>query len=68
MAYSPGRSDMPLEESREGVDRRRALRLGVAGPGILGGGVFNAQNKPKGTAAASAKSSSAKSSSHVDPD
>ena len=44
MAYSPGRSDLPLEETKEGVDRRRVVRLLVAGLAIVVAVVFMAQN------------------------
>jgi uncharacterized integral membrane protein len=30
MAYQPGRSDVPLDEAGEGVDRRLVVRLAVA--------------------------------------
>lgn len=44
MAYRPGQSDMPLEEPSEGIDKRRALRLLVAGIAIVVAVVFMSQN------------------------
>lgn len=44
MAYQPGQSDMPLEEPSEGIDKRRALRLLVAGIAIVVAVVFMSQN------------------------
>lgn len=49
MAYSPDRSDLPLEESHEGVDKRRAIRLGVAGLAVVVAVIFMAQNSQKVT-------------------
>jgi uncharacterized integral membrane protein len=47
MAYRPGQSDVPLEETREGVDKRRATRLLVAGVAIIVAVVFMSQNNDK---------------------
>jgi uncharacterized integral membrane protein len=44
MAYQPGRSDVPLEGASEGVDKRRAMRLLVAGIAIVVAVVFMSQN------------------------
>jgi hypothetical protein len=47
MAYRPGQSDVPLEETSEGVDKRRAMRLLVAGIAIIVAVVFMSQNNDK---------------------
>jgi uncharacterized integral membrane protein len=47
MAYQPGQSDVPLEEKSEGPDKRRALRLLVAGIAIVVAVVFMSQNNDK---------------------
>jgi len=47
MAYRPGQSDTPLEETSEGVDKRRAMRLLVAGIAIVVAVVFMLQNNDK---------------------
>jgi uncharacterized integral membrane protein len=47
MAYLPGQSDVPLEETSEGVDKRRAMRLLVAGVAIIVAVVFMSQNNDK---------------------
>jgi uncharacterized integral membrane protein len=47
MAYRPGQSDVPLEETSEGVDKRRAMRLLVAGIAIIVAVVFLSQNNDK---------------------
>jgi uncharacterized integral membrane protein len=47
MAYSPGRSDLPVEEGREGVDKRRAARFAVAGIAVLVAVLFMAQNNER---------------------
>ena len=47
MAYRPGQSDVPLEETSEGVDKRRAMRLLVAGVAIIVAVVFMSQNNDK---------------------
>lgn len=44
MAYQPGRSDLPLEESSEGVDKRRVMRLVVAAVVIIVAVIFMSQN------------------------
>lgn len=47
MAYRSDRSDLPLDENREGVDKRRAARFAVAGLAILVAVVFMAQNNER---------------------
>ena len=47
MAYSPGRSDFPVEEGREGTDKRRAARFAVAGIAVLVAVLFMAQNNER---------------------
>jgi uncharacterized integral membrane protein len=47
MAYQPGQSDLPLEGTGEGVDKRRAFRLLVAGIAIVVAVVFMSQNNDK---------------------
>ncbi len=47
MAYSPGRSDVPLEEGGEGIDKRRAARFAVAGLAVLVAVLFMAQNNER---------------------
>lgn len=47
MAYTPGKSDLPLEETNEGVDKRRAMRLLAAGIAIVVAVVFMSQNNDK---------------------
>lgn len=47
MAYSPGQSDFPAEETRESIDKRRAARFAVAGIAILVAVLFMAQNNER---------------------
>ena len=47
MAYSPGRSDFPVAEGREGIDKRRAARLAVVGIAVLVAVLFMAQNNER---------------------
>jgi uncharacterized integral membrane protein len=47
MAYRPERSDMSLDETSEGVDKRRVLRLLVAGIAIVLAAVFMSQNNER---------------------
>ena len=47
MAYTPGKSDLPLDETSEGVDKRRAMRLLAAGIAIVVAVVFMSQNNDK---------------------
>lgn len=44
MAYQPGRSDLPLEESSEGVDKRRVMRLVLAVLIVVVAVIFMSQN------------------------
>jgi uncharacterized integral membrane protein len=44
VAYRPGRSDLPLDESSEGVDRKRVTRLLVAALAVVVAIVFMVQN------------------------
>jgi uncharacterized integral membrane protein len=47
MAYQPGRSDVPLDDTGEGLDTRLVLRLGVAVIVVILTVVFVAQNSEK---------------------
>jgi uncharacterized integral membrane protein len=47
MAYRPDNSDVSLDETSEGVDKGRALRLGLAGVAIVLAVVFMAQNNER---------------------
>lgn len=47
MAYSPGQSDFPVEETRQSIDKRRAARFAVAGGAILVAVLFMAQNNER---------------------
>jgi uncharacterized integral membrane protein len=47
MAYRPERSDMSLDDTSEGVDKGRAVRLAVAGIAIVLAVVFMAQNNQR---------------------
>ncbi len=47
MAYSPGESDFPMEETRASTDKRRAARFAVAGVAILVAVLFMAQNNDR---------------------
>jgi uncharacterized integral membrane protein len=47
MAYRPEQSDVPLEETPSGTDKRRVLRFVLAGLAIVLAVVFMAQNNDK---------------------
>lgn len=47
MAYQPGRSDTPLDDSGDGVDKRLVVRLVVAAVVIIYTILFIAQNSDK---------------------
>jgi uncharacterized integral membrane protein len=47
MAYSAGGSEFPMDETSEGVDKRRAAQFGVAGIAIVVAVLFMAQNNER---------------------
>jgi uncharacterized integral membrane protein len=47
MAYQPGRSDVPLEEGGEGVDKRIVVRLVVAVAAVVYFLLFMVQNNDR---------------------
>jgi uncharacterized integral membrane protein len=47
MSHMPGANDFPLDDSRQGIDKRRAARFAAAGIAVLVAAVFMAQNNDR---------------------